>query len=212
MVEDINPDRILNLNFSVTHIRPLSGKWYLIATLGGGIYAEPDAIVARSLLANGGAIFVYRLRKNLDVGIGVGLTNSFGVPIIMPMSFINWKSAGNFEINVNVSSGMEISASTRLKDRLKVKLVGIEMDGMSAVMDVEGKSMIYASTSMKSYLSPELKIGKLSTLYIDAGGTWTRSVNFTKRSFKGFIDNFKNNRKLNFGTTGYLAVGFRYGF
>lgn len=44
ITEQTIPDEIINLNLSISHLRPISQKWYLVASLGGGIYAEPNAI------------------------------------------------------------------------------------------------------------------------------------------------------------------------
>ena len=67
--QDWNPDRILNASLSVAHVRPLSERWSLIASLGGGIYASPDEVSWQSLLASGAFIFVYRVRDNFSVGV-----------------------------------------------------------------------------------------------------------------------------------------------
>lgn len=213
MVNNIHPDEILNTNLSIAHVRPLSAKWSLIASLGGGIYAEPNAITAKCILASGGAIFVYKVSNRLNVGVGLGLTNSYGVPIVMPMAYLKWDLPGKYEIKVDLSTQVEISAATKLTDRLKLRLVGIEMDGMSAVREVEGESMIYSTTMMRSYLTSELKVGKSSTLFLGGGGVWTRSAKLSKRSLKSFWNSFKDDDdKLRFNPTGYLTVGFRYGF
>ncbi len=211
---NFNPDKILNAGINITHIRPLSKKWLLVSTLGGGIYSSPDEIGARSILVNGGAIFMYKVRKNFDLGIGLGLTNSFGPPIVMPIAVVNWQLSGKYEVKVNISNGMEISGAMKLNDRLKIKLVAMEMDGMSAVMDIDGQSMIYSSLTIKSYFSPEYKIGKHSSLYLNAGGAWLRSTSLTKRSLKDFFNNLfdDKDRNMDFSPAGYFAVGFKYKF
>ncbi len=94
------PDKILNLNFSLSHIRPLSKRWYMIASVGGGIYSEPDKITTKSILVNGGIFFIYKWMNNLDVGISVGVTNSYGMPIIVPTSYIKWQLTGKYKIKV----------------------------------------------------------------------------------------------------------------
>lgn len=207
------PDEILNLNFSLSHIRPLNKKWYMVASLGGGVYSEPDRITTKSILVNGGVFFIYKLMNNLDIGIGAGVTNSYGVPIIMPTSYIKWQLTGRYEIKVDVASNMEISALAKLNNKFSLKLVAIEMDGLSAVMDIDGRSMIYSSTIMKSYIVPEYKMGKSSTLYMGIGGAWQRTSSLSKRSLKGFWDTFrKDENDYHFNSTGYLTVGFKYGF
>lgn len=213
ITEQTIPDEIINLNLSISHIRPISQKWYLVTSLGGGIYAEPDAITDKSILINGGIFFVYKLMSNLDVGIGAGITNSYGVPVIMPTSYIKWNLTGKYKVTANITNGMEISAFAKFNDKFSLKLVAIEMDGISAVMNIENKSMIYSSTIMKSYLTPEYKINKSSTLYFGVGGVWLRSSKLSRRTLKGFWNTFKNDDDSpDFKSTGYLTVGFRYGF
>lgn len=206
------PDEILNLNIGLSRLRPLSEKWYLIASLGGGIYAEPDKITAKSILVNGAVFFVYKLRHNLDIGIGGAITNSYGMPILMPTSYFKWQLPGRYEVKVDVANIMAISASAQFNKNFCLKLVAIEMDGMSAVMNIDGKSMIYSSAIMKSYITPEFKAGK-STLYLGIGGAWLRSSDLSRRTLKGFWEGFsKNDNDVRFNATGYLTLGFRYGF
>ncbi|MBF1473091.1 DUF6268 family outer membrane beta-barrel protein [Prevotella pallens] len=78
---EVNPSDVLNLNFNVSHRRPLLERWYMLASLGVGVYSSPNEIAFRSFLVNGGVIFAYKCRNNLDIGIGAGITNSYGVPI-----------------------------------------------------------------------------------------------------------------------------------
>jgi len=205
------PDKIINANISLSHLRPLSEKWYLIASLGGGIYAEPDDVSAKSILVNGGVFFVYKLINNLDLGIGAALTNSYGVPVIMPTSYVKWQLTGRYEVKANLANNMEISASAKLSDNFHLRLVAMEMDGMSAVMDIDGKSMIYSSTNMKSYLTPEYRKGK-STFYLGMGGVWMRSSKLSRRTLKGFWNSFKkDDDDMNFNPACYFIVGFKYG-
>ena len=207
------PDDIINASFNISHVRPLSRKWYMVASLGGGIYSELDKISAKSILINGGVFFVYKLMNNLDVGIGACVTNSYGVPIIIPTSYLKWQLAGKYKIKVDIASNMEISASIKFNDKFNLKLVAIEMDGISAVMDIDNKSMIYSSTNMKSYLTPEYQINKLSTLYMGVGDAWLRTASLSKRTLKGFWETFKkDDNDYHFYSTVYLTVGFKFGF
>jgi hypothetical protein len=135
---ELNPDNLLNASLNISHIRPLSDKWSIIASVGGGVYAPLDGVSMKTLLANGAIIFVYKLRKNLDLGIGAGLTNSYGIPMILPMMYFSWRNAGRYELKVDMSSGMKVSVATWLNKKLKLELTALDMDGMSAVMEVDG--------------------------------------------------------------------------
>lgn len=210
----INQGKILNCSFNVSHLRSLSRKWSLIASLGGGIYSAPNDVTFQSVLANGAILFIYKLRENMDIGIGAGLTNSYGVPLAMPMAYFNWRSSGKVEIKVDMSNVMRVSVATGVGKKIKLGLTVVEMDGMSSVVKVDGKSKIYASTMIRSYLCPEYHISKKTVLYISAGGNWLREVKLADRNFKGFLDSFKedNKNKWRFAPSGYFAAGLRYGF
>ena len=211
--KELNPDNILNSSLNISHIRPLSDRWSIIASLGAGVYASPNEITMKSVLANGAVVFVYKLRNNLDLGIGGGLTNSYGIPMILPMIYFSWRNTGKYEFKVDMSSGIKISAATWLNKKFKVELTAIEMDGMSAVMNIDGKSKIYSTASMKSYISPSFYISKKTSIYLGIGGNWIRSAKISDRSFKGFIENFKeDDGSCNFGTSLRFTAGFRGGF
>lgn len=210
----INQEKILNCSFNVSHLRPLSRKWSLITSLGGGIYSAPHDITFQSVLANGAILFIYKLRENMDIGIGAGLTNSYGIPMAIPMAYFNWRSSGKVEIKVDMSNAMRISVATGVGKKIKLGLTVIEMDGMASVVKIDGQSKIYASTMIRSYACPEYHINKKTILYISAGGNWLREVKLADRSFKGFLDSFKedNKNKWRFNPSGYFAAGLRYGF
>lgn len=211
--DPINPSEILNASANVTYIRPISKRWSLVSSIGAGIYSSPHEITSKSILANGGAIFVYKANKNLDLGIGAGVTNAFGPPLLMPMTLVKWTPSIGYEVDVNLSgTGLKLSAANKFNDYFKLRLVALEFEGMASVIQKDGKDKIYGTSYMKSFLSPELKLGKKSTLYLGVGATWLRSVTFTDRSFKGFLNNFKDESQMNFKVTGYGTIGFRYGF
>lgn len=209
----LNPDEVLNASLNISHIRPLSKKWSLIASLGGGIYSEPDKISWESLLVNGGVIFIYKINNKLDVGIGAGITNSYGTPIAMPMAYLKLNLTGKYEVKVDLSTKVEVAGIAKFSDKFHLKLVAMEMDGISAVMEKDGKSMIYSSMMMRTYLIPEFKIGKSSTIFMGGGAVWTRSSKLTERTLKSLWNSFKDdNDNLYFKPTGYFTLGFRYGF
>ena len=208
---ELNPDNLLNASLNISHIRPLSDKWSIIASVGGGVYAPLDGVSMKTLLANGAIIFVYKLRKNLDLGIGAGLTNSYGIPMILPMMYFSWRNAGRYELKVDMSSGMKVSVATWLNKKLKLELTALDMDGMSAVMEVDGKSKIYSTVMLGSYISPSYQLSRKTAVYLGVGGNWIRGISMSDRSLKGFLNNFKNDEdEPCFRPTLRLTVGFRY--
>lgn len=212
MATEINPDKVLNLNFSVSHLRPISKKWYMVASIGTGIYSAPDEISFNSILVNGAFIFVYRLKDNLDVGIGAGLTNSYGVPLIMPMGFLKWSTTGSYEINVEMANSMKLSIAKRFTDKFRIALVPLEMDGISSVIFKNDRHKIYSITRMKAYLRPELRIGKRCSAYMGIGADILNSVKISDRTLKGFVNSFRNDGKWMFKRTFFLTAGLKYGF
>ena len=210
---NIAPNSTLNCSFNISHQRPISDKWYLIASLGAGVYSSPNHVSLNSILANGAVIFAYKVKDNLDIGIGAGLTNSYGVPIIMPMTFLKWRTTGKYEIDVEVASRLKVSVTRIFTDKFKLSLVPCDMDGMSSVIKRDGEYKIYGSTRLRSYLRPEFKIKEKSFVYLGMGVEIYHSVKIADRSWKGFANSFKeNNEKWNFDRAFHVMAGFHYGF
>lgn len=188
----LNPDEILNASLNVSYTQPLSARWQLIASLGAGIYAAPSEIALRSVLANGAAIFAYKVSDNLSMGIGLGLTNSYGVPMVMPMGYLDWRTNGDIKVQVNMASGMSVKASTMFGKRFGLELTAIEIDGMSAVRLIDDETKIYSTMMMRSSLSPTLYLSDKMKLSLGIGGTWLRSSKMSKRSLKELFKSFSD--------------------
>ena len=211
--QDWNPDRILNASLSVAHVRPLSERWSLIASLGGGIYASPDEVSWQSLLASGAFIFVYRVRDNFSVGVGGGVTNSYGIPIVMPMGYLSWRTNGQYEVLINMSDALKVQVSTHFGKNVRMQLTAMEMDGMSAVMRVDGRQKLYSSVMISSGLNVSYRLFGKASVYAGVGGMWLRTTDITDRSLKSFFKSFgDDNAELSFAPSLRLSVGLRYGF
>ena len=99
----------------------------------------------------------------------------------------------------------------RLNKKLKLELTALDMDGMSAVMEVDGKSKIYSTVMLRSYISPSYRLSRKTAVYLGVGGNWIRGISMSDRSLKGFLNNFKNDEdEPCFRPTLRLTVGFRY--
>lgn len=209
----LNPDNILNSSINISHVRPLKNKWSMLASLGCGIYAAPNNITFKSVLANGALIFIYKLRDNLSIGVGGALTNSYGIPLILPIGILNWKNSGKYEIKVDMSSGLNLSAATWLNKNVKFELTAIELDGMSSIVNIGGKSKIYSTTMIKSYAGPSFHISKQADIYFGIGVNWRRSSKISDRSLSGFFDNFKDSEnKHHYGASLRVVAGSRFKF
>jgi len=210
--ETIIPDKILNASLNVSHTRPLSERWTLIASLGAGVYSAPDEVAWRSVLANGAAIFAYKFTDNLSAGFGLGLTNSYGAPMVLPMGYLRWQTSGNVKVSVNMANSMSIKGSTMFGKVFGLELTAIEMDGMSAVRRIDGETKIFSMTMMRSSICPTFHIAKKTTLRLGIGGTWLRSVRTSDRSLKGFFSTFgSDDGKYNFHPSLRFNVGLSYG-
>lgn len=183
----LNPDEILNASLNFSHTRPLSAHWQLIASIGAGIYAQPSEIVWRSILVNGAALFAYQFSDNLSVGFGVALTNSYGVPMLIPTAHLNWHTHGNVKVQVDMNG---VKASTMFGSRFGLELTAIEIDGMSAVRSLSGETKIYSSTMLRSSLSPTFNLSHKTKLRLGVGVTWLRTSRMSDRCLKDFFKSF----------------------
>lgn len=213
--QEFNPDNIFNGSLNLTHIRPISRKWSFVASVGGGIYAPTHEISTKSILANGRIVFIYKLNKNLSLGTGIGLTNSYGIPMVMPMIYLNWQKTGKYEFKIDVSSGLKMSSSVWLNRLVKLELVAFEADGMSAVMNIKGKSQIYSIVMLKSYMCPSFQLSKHMEFYMNLGGNWLRGIKMSERNLKGFLNAQKSDNEeenLRFDVVLQTSAGFRFKF
>lgn len=213
LASQYNPREVANLTLSLGYMGPLSKKWSMIAMLGGGVFAEPSHVSWKSVLINGGAIFIYRVNKTLSLGAGAGVTNTYGVPIAMPMIYLKFNVVGKYEFKIDLFTKVEIAGISKFGKRFELKLTGVEMDGISAVMKKDNKSMIYSSSLVRSYIMPEFKLGKHGILFSGVGAVWARTSKMSERSIKSFWKSFKENSdEYYFKPSGYFTVGIRCGF
>ena len=206
-----NPDHIINAGVNFTHIRPIGKKWNVVATIGAGIYAPDDEIRLKSILVNGGVVFIYNLHPTLKLGIGGGLTNSFGAPMVLPMIYVSWERKGKFQFNIELLRELKISASTMLSPKFKLELAAFEMDGISAVMKIDNESKIYSSTMLKSYLGASYQFDKHFSISISAGVDWLRTAQIRDRDIKELFD-FSDKSDRHFNPAFRGTAGVKYTF
>lgn len=208
----MNPDDMLNGSINIQHVRPVSGRWSVGLSAGCGIYAPLNGISGKAVLANGGAVFMYRAGRNLTLGAGMGLTNSYGIPMVMPVLYLSWTTDGAFDFKIDMSTGLKVTAAKSIGKHVRMELVAMDVDGMSAVTDIEGQGHIYSTVILKSYFRPTVKLGFGTSIYLDIGGNWLRGIAVSERSLRGFLDNFKEDGDENkrFNVTLRLAAGIRY--
>lgn len=105
-----------------------------------------------------------------------------------------------------------MAVSTHFSDRFSLEFVPLEMDGLAAVMSVEGQEQVYSMMMLRSYLSPSFRFGKRMTLFATVGGNWIRGIKTTERSLKGFFDGFTDDGKDDpyFQPALRLSAGMRF--
>lgn len=164
------------------------------------------------LLISGACIFAYHLNGTMDIGFGAGLTNSYGIPIFMPMGYFKWSMRGNVEFDINISNSMKIAAITHFSPHFSLAINAMEMDGIASVVKRDGKNKIYSSTMMKSYLTPTWQITRKASLYGSIGGVLIRSSRMADRKLSKMFDFGNKEGKLHFHPSLYLNIGYKQRF
>lgn len=143
--------------------------WSLALSLGCGIYSHPSNIEFNSILVNGGCIIIYDINPSLSVGVGIGLTNSFGVPMVMPTGYLKWVARKKFEFDVDMTSQLKVTASALFRERFRLAWTVIEFDAMATVIEHEHKDKLYSSMMLNSYFSPSFRIVDKLSVFSDIG-------------------------------------------
>lgn len=207
------PNEILNTSLTLSHIRPLSGKWGLIAAAGCGIYSPPGHVRWNTVLANVMAVAAYRFNESFSIGGGAGLTNSFGWPMLLPMLYLEWQLKGKYDLQVNFMGRLSITGSMWVAPKWKLSCTPIDMDGMSAVMKVDGRTKIFSMTMLKSGLAAHYYITKRFSAFASVGCVYSRTTKLSKRDISQMYKNiFSSSGKLRYAPAMRISVGLNYGF
>lgn len=203
---------IMNLQFGVYHLRPLNDKWSMRASLGAGILMPSNdlsKIGFENLLGSGSLVFIRHLRPNLDIGGGVAINSSLGYPMIFPAVYVNWRHNGKFDINIELVEGMDISASYRFNNKLKLAYA-LEMNGQAALLEKEGKDVIFSHQYIVTGFRPELSLGKTGlSITAMAGLNLYRPATYSDRTLKGV---FAGDNDYYFAVSPYAALGIKMNF
>lgn len=187
--DDLVLSEILNLNLGIFHMRSLNDKWSLMASIGAGVYA-PDSrfskINFKNVLGNVGVMFIRHINPNLEIGGGLAMNNTFGYPMVFPAFCLNWNYNGRYTFNVSAMEGFEMSAGYKFKESFSLKLIA-EVNGQMALLEKDGKDVMFTHQYIVVGLRPEIKINKLISIPITAGFHAMRTGYFNDRSLKGFF-------------------------
>ena len=202
------PKELLNTQIGIKHLRSISSSWSLLVMASVGVYTDMVEINKDDVLIQGGVIFIKQFNPNLALGAGPVLTNSFGVPMVLPGIYFNWESQGALHFKVAFPEGVELGY--RMYDNLDLKLVG-EITGMTAETKIGNKSSLLGYQQIIAGLRPQLKFGEHWTLEPTAGTTLLRSFSTTNRKIKDIFKE-KDIADPRFTTTFYGAIALKWKF
>ena len=211
-ISTIVPRDILNTSIMVSYIRPIASKWSLAFSLGYGVYSQPRKIRFNSILASGGGIIIYDINPSLSVGLGVGLTNSFGVPMVMPTGYLKWAVKKKFELDVDLTSQVKVTASSLFAKKFRLAWNIVELDGMAAVIKQDNKDKLYSSMMLNSYFTPSLIIGGKFSVHANIGINIIRLSSISERKIKYMFGGENLSERRHFSPAFQGGIGLRYGF
>ena len=165
-------------------------------------HGEVLAIVGES--GSGKSVFTKSFMGLLDSNgsITSGTIDYFGADDHQPIRLSELKKEKDW---------LKVTAAKWLNRKFKLELTAIEMDGISSVIRIGGKSKIYSSTMMRSTLSPTFCISPKASVYLGIGGNWLRSIRISDRDFGGFLDSFREDGH-DFGVSLRVTAGFNWSF
>lgn len=203
-------DELLNLGLSISHLRPLSDNWSMMAMIGGGIYMPGtrfSQISFKNVLGSIGAIFIYHLNPNLELGGGVAMNNSFGYPMLFPAFYLNGITEGRFTVKVAMMEGLEMSAGYHVSKNLGLHIIA-EMNGQMALLEQDGKDKIFSHQYIVAGFRPEIKINKYISIPITAGIHAMRPAEMMNRKLKSIFQD----KGYYFQISPYVSAGLTIGF
>lgn len=200
------PDQMLNAQVGIQHMRPLGKKWSMMMTASVGAYTDLEQISSDDILGQGGILFIRHFNPNLALGGGPVLTTAFGVPMILPWIYFDWKTNGKIKFNINFPEGME--AGYLFSDKFALKAVVI-LSGMTVERNKDGKSMLLGYQQITAGIRPELKLNDKLSLRLTGGTALLRSFNENDRKIKSIFKD-KKIADPKFASTFYVAVSLRW--
>ncbi|WP_165045280.1 DUF6268 family outer membrane beta-barrel protein [Dysgonomonas sp. ZJ709] len=209
--KDLFLSEMMNLELALFHMRPINDKWSMMASAGFGIYTPNtrfSQIRFKNVLGNVGVTFIRHLKPNLEIGGGLAINNTFGYPMIFPALYFNWMYEGRFTFKLSMMNGGELLALYNVNESLSLSLVA-EMSGQGALLEKDGKDIMFSHQYAIMGFRPEIKINKRISIPITVGMNATRSVYYTERKLRAI---FKSDSDLDFKESFYASMGLRIRF
>lgn len=210
--EDDMVSEIMNLQLGIYHLRPLNDKWSMRASVGMGVFTPStdfSKIRFKNVLGSAGVIFIRHLKPNLAIGGGLAINSSLGYPMLFPAVYVNWKHEGNFNVNAELIDGLDVSASYEFNQKIKLSLA-FEVNGQMALLEKDGKDMIFTHQYIVTGFRPEIKLGKTGLSMTGMVGlNLYRPASYSDRTLKGM---FASNNDYYFSVSPYASVGLKWNF
>jgi hypothetical protein len=200
------PAELLNAQVGLVHMRPISRTWSIMAMASVGVYTDLEEVNYDDVLLQGGVLFIKNFNPRMALGFGPVVTNTFGVPMILPGIYFNWVTNGRYRLHVNFPENIEFGA--QMSPAFELKAV-VELGGMTAEVKRDDKSMLLGYMQIIAGLRPEFKLGKSVTLQLTGGTTLTRTFSASSRKLKDFFKP-KKEADPSFSTTAYGAVAIKW--
>lgn len=205
--EQLFPSEMLNSQIGLQYFSPISSSWSILTMASVGIYTDMENISADDILGQGGVLFIKHFNPKLALGLGPVLSNNFGVPMVMPGIYFDWKTGGDkFNVNINFPEGVE--AGYQMTTNFALKGV-VNLSGMVAERSKEGKSLLVGYQQVVAGLRPEIKLSNSLKLQLTGGTTLVRSFSENERSLKSLFKK-KDIADPRFSTTFYSALSLRW--
>lgn len=211
---DIGLSSILNTQIGVMHMRPISPKWSLVASVGIGIFTEGQNFSKysfRDLMGSGGVLFIYHLRPNLDLGAGIMLNSTFGYPMVFPAMYLNWTLTGRYMVEISMVNAIEMACGMQINKSLNLKLVA-SIDGMMAFTEKGDKKQMFTQQYIIAGLQPEFVLGKNLKIPVTAGISPYRTAFYRDRTLKAFFKGTGTDYDPHFSLSLYIGAAIKYGF
>jgi len=204
------PSKLFGAGLNVMHLRPISDRCLLMCSLGAGFYSDTQHTTWQQVLGNGGAIFAYQWKPNLLIGAGGGVSNAFGLPMLMPMFYLKYSLEGKYELTTELTNTAKITAARRFGEHFKLELNALEMDGSTAIIKHNDDWKLFGMMEMNHSLSPVYYLSKNASVFGSVGLTSVRSPKTTDRKLS-LKNMFGGDNEYRFNAAMHFAIGFRYG-
>ncbi|NML38202.1 hypothetical protein HHL17_13435 [Chitinophaga sp. G-6-1-13] len=205
--QHVFPKELFGGEIALQHMRTLNPKWSLMGMVSVGLYTDLEKITYEDVFITGGVIFIRKINRKLNLGVGAALTNSFGTPMILPALLVQWRTGNKFRVDINFPEKISVSSSLNKYDDLAL---AFRFNG--GAYDVENRK---DGKRLMGY--QEMSLGLENTLHLSkkidfnlAGGTvLLRSVTFRDKKIS---DIFSTRPEHRLATNLYISAGIRCRF